>query len=140
MWQHKNIIKHATLLITILMLQACAQEPLPESKEAYIGVWQSQGGFQIQILPEGFANIYQPIDSTQIEYTSLRIEHANKEFNFGFRIEFPADSIIAIDKPNFESKHYVINKKPFLDQDTMKMVLNGVVLRKYNEDNFLAGL
>ncbi len=127
------------LLLACMIVQACSQEPLPKSKEAYVGVWQAAGGFQLQILPEGYANIYQP-DSGQGEYTRLRIEHANKEFNFGFRVDFPADSLLALDKPNFDEKVYVIDEQPFIDNDTVKIVLNGVTLKKFNEEDFLSGL
>lgn len=124
--------------IIFLSLASCTGgDPVPKNKEAFVGVWQSPSGFQLQILREGYVNVYQPMDSLHPEYRSLRIMRANAVYNFGFEIEFIGDTILHIKKPYHSGKEYQINKSPFYDADTMKMVLNGVTLRKYNEDHFM---
>jgi hypothetical protein len=125
----------------IFMVSSCGGPgPVPKSKEAFIGVWQSPSGFQMQILPEGYANVFQPMDSLHPEYKKLRIQKANAVYNFGFMIEFLGDTAINIKKPYHSGRQYTINRNPFMDEDTMKMTINGVTLRKYNEDHFMVDM
>ncbi len=127
------------LMIIAFALSGCnKQPPVPEDKEEFIGVWQSPSGFQIEIMPEGYANIYQPMDSLHPEFDVLGIKKANAVYNFGFELEFSGDSIISIKKLYHSGRQYKIDVNPYFDADTMKMVMNGVVLRKYNEDHFMA--
>lgn len=132
------MIKSLALATIVFMMFSCGGvEPVPKEKEAYIGVWQSPSGFQIQILPEGYANVFQPMDSLHPEYAKLRIQRANEVYNFGFEVVFLGDTAIQIKKRYTDGKKYTINRKPFYDSDTMKMVINGVTVRKYNEDHFM---
>lgn len=125
------------LTSTVVMFSCGGVEPVPKEKEAYIGVWQSPSGFQIQILPEGYANVFQPMDSLHPEYSKLRVQKANEVYNFGFEVIFLGDSAIQIKKPYTDGKRYTINRRPYYDADTMKMVINSVTVRKYNEEHFM---
>ncbi len=132
-------ITFISLIFTAFILLGCnKQPPVPDDKKEFIGVWQSPSGFQIEIMPEGYANIYQPMDSLHPEFDVLGIKKANAVYNFGFGLEFTGDSIISIKKLYHTGRQYTIDVNPYFDADTMKMVMNGVVLRKYNEDHFMA--
>ena len=125
----------------IPVLVSCGgPEPIPKDKADFIGVWESSSGFQIQILPEGYANVYQPTDSLHSEYARLHISKVNAIYNFGFEVEFLGDTAINIKKPYHSGRQYTIGKNPYLDADTMKMVINGVVVRRYSEDLFMSDL
>jgi hypothetical protein len=61
----------------------------------------------------------------------------NAKLNIGITPEYAkgmlvgfADSILIISKPTVRAREYRIDRNPYLDGDTMKMVLNGVVLIK----------
>jgi len=139
----KRSINYGLLFaVTAVLIFSCknGSEPIPSGKEAYIGVWQSPSGFQIQILPEGYANVYQPMDSMHPDYKTLRVQRANEVYNFGFKVFFIGDSIIHIRKPYTDGKQYKINRTPYYDSDTMKMVINGVTVRKFNEEHFMEGM
>jgi hypothetical protein len=52
------------------------------------------------------------------------------EYSKGMFVEFNGDSIFEVIKPTVRAKLYRINKNPFTDGDTCKMVLNGVLFIK----------
>ncbi|HLN54006.1 MAG TPA: hypothetical protein VK212_09890 [Lentimicrobium sp.] len=133
-----NMYKVTVILTLSIILFSCGgAEPVPKQKEAFIGVWQSPSGFQIQILKEGYANVFQPMDSLHPEYERLRIQKANEVYNFGFEVIFHGDTTIQLKKPYHGGKVYQITRNPFMDADTMKVIINGVTLKKYNEEHFM---
>lgn len=126
-------------VILLFLLSSCGgPDRIPEAKKDFIGVWQSPSGFQIQIMSEGTANVYQPIDSLHPDYERLRLRKANAVYNFGFEVEFLGDTVLNIKKPYHSGRLYRIDMKPFMDADTMKMAINGVVVKKYDEEFFMA--
>lgn len=138
----RNLYYGFLIAVSAVLIFSCgnSSEPIPSGKEAYIGVWQSPSGFQMQILPEGYANVFQPMDSMHPDYKTLRVQKANEVYNFGFKVYFIGDSIIHIKKPYTDGKQYKIYRSPYYDADTMKMVINGVTVRKYNEEHFMADM
>lgn len=133
-----GLFKILTSVFIFVMLVSCGgHDPIPKEKEAFVGVWQSPSGFQIQILEEGYANVFQPMDSLHPEYRKLSIRKANAVYNFGFEVEFLGDTALQLKKPYMSGRMYTVTKNPYMDADTMKMVLNGVVVRKYNEEHFM---
>lgn len=124
-------------MLAVILCSCGGTDPVPKEKEAYVGVWQSPSGFQIQILKEGYANVFQPMDSLHPEYERLRIQKANDVYNFGFAVVFHGDTTIQLKKPYQGGKIYQITRSPFMDADTMKVIINGITLRKYNEDHFM---
>lgn len=134
-----NITMFLTSIIFLFIIPACGDpDSIPATKMEFVGVWQSPSGFQIQIMPEGNANVYQPIDSLHPDYEKLRLRKANAVYNFGFEVEFLGDTAINIKKPYHSGRLYRINKSPYMDADTMKMIINGVEVRKYKEEFFMA--
>jgi len=47
-------------------------------------------------------------------------------------VEFSGDSLLIISQPTVRAREYHINKNPYKDGDTCKMILNGVLLIKQN--------
>lgn len=126
-------------VIFLFLLSACgAPDSIPATKMDFVGVWQSPSGFQIQIMAQGNANVYQPIDSLHPDYEKLRLRKANEVYNFGFEVEFLGDTAINIKKPYHSGRQYRIDKSPYMDADTMKMIINGVVVKKFEEEYFMA--
>lgn len=133
-----SLYKSSGVILMICLLASCGgHDPVPKEKEAFVGVWQSPSGFQIQILQEGYANVFQPLDSLHPEYKKLSIRKANAVYNFGFEVEFLGDTALQLSKPYMSGRMYSVNRTPFMDADTMKMILNGVTVKKYNEEHFM---
>jgi hypothetical protein len=130
-------ISGVVLIVGVILCSCGRTNSIPKEKEAFIGVWQSPSGFQIQILREGYANVFQPMDSLHPEYERLRIQKANDVYNFGFEVIFHGDTTMQLKKPYHRGKVYRIVKNPYMDADTMKVIINDVVLRKYNEEHFM---
>ena len=103
-------------------------EPIPKNKEAFIGLWRTQSGFQIEIDSSGIANAI-PIDINNPDYNKID-PGMTPEYSKGMFVEFNGDSIFEVIKPTVRAKLYRINKNPYWDGDTCKMVLNGVLFIK----------
>jgi hypothetical protein len=106
-------------------------QPIPKGKEAFIGVWQAQSGFKVDIKASGIADVFEhnlPLNSDNMKLIiGITPEYA-KDMLVGFR----GDSVLIIRKPSVRAREYRIDRNPHLDGDTMKMVLNDVVLIKQN--------
>jgi len=103
-------------------------QPIPKGKEAFIGVWQARSGFKVSIKSTGMADVTEGNISMNPDNAKLNIG-ITPEYAKGMLVEF-ADSILIISKPTVRAREYRIDRNPYLDGDTMKMVLNGVVLIK----------
>jgi hypothetical protein len=103
-------------------------DSIPESKKAFIGLWRTQSGFQIEIDSSGMANAI-PIDLNNPDYNKID-PGMTPEYSKGMFVEFRGDSIFEVIKPTVRAKIYRINKNPYMDGDTCKMVLNGVLFIK----------
>jgi hypothetical protein len=119
----------AIFLILNLFVSFERPKPIPKDKEAFIGLWRTQSGFQIEIDSSGIADAIPIIDHNNPDFKEidpgLSPEYA-KEMIVGFK----GDSIFSVSKPKVRSKSYRIDKNPYMDGDTCKMVLNGVLLIK----------
>lgn len=127
-----KIILAFPFAILLFMASCTGIDPIPQEKEVFVGVWVSPAGFQLQIMPEGVAHVYQPYDSTNPEYKQLAIEEGNAVYNFGFEIQFQGDSLLQLVKP-YLGKQYRLERYPYKDGDTLKMTLNGIDLVKQDE-------
>ena len=103
-------------------------QPIPKGKERFIGVWQAVSGFKVSIKSTGMADVTEGNISMNPDNAKLNIG-ITPEYAKGMLVGF-ADSILIISKPHLRAREYRINRNPYLDGDTMKMVLNGVVLIK----------
>jgi hypothetical protein len=104
-------------------------QPIPKGKEAFIGLWQSQSGFKVDIKSSGTADVTEGNISMNPDNIKLNIG-ITPEYASGMLVGFRADSVLIISKPTVRAREYKIDRNPYLDGDTMKMVLNGVVLIK----------
>jgi len=123
--------KYALLLLTILIsFTSCYNaKPVPKDKESFIGLWISHSGFQLEIKSSGTATITQIADTLQPDYTKLNITVA-PPFIKDMLVEFIGDSILSVSKPLNYTKEYNIDKNPYQDGDTSRLVLNGIVFIK----------
>jgi hypothetical protein len=104
-------------------------QPIPKEKEDFIGVWQSQSGFKVDIKSSGTADVTEGDILNYPENSKLNIGIA-PDYAVGMLVGFISDSILIISKPTVRAREYRIDRNPYLDGDTVKMVLNGVVLLK----------
>jgi hypothetical protein len=104
-------------------------KPIPKDKEAFIGLWRTQSGFQIEIDPSGTANVTQIFNHQIPDCEKLDIgitpEYAKKMI-----VGFKGDSIFSVVKPKVRAKSYRIDRNPYTEYDTCKMVLNSVLFIK----------
>ena len=123
--------KYLLLLLAILIsFTSCKNaKPLPKDKESFISGWKSYSGFYMVILPSGTATISQIANANDPEYDKLNIKVAPL-FIKDMIVEFKGDSVLSFAKPMTYAKEYTINKNPYTDGDTTKLVLNGVIFIK----------
>jgi len=101
--------------------------PIPKEKEAFIGVWLSRSGYKLHIKAAGTATITQLVNSNDSDFDTLNIKVAPPIIE-DIRIEFKGDSILMVIKPLVYAKEFRIDRYPYRDEDTSKIVLNGVTL------------
>ena len=123
--------KYSLLLLSFLISFTSCQnaKSIPKDKESYIGLWISHSGFQIDIKSAGTASITQIADTLNPDFSRLNIKVA-PTFIKEMIVEFKGDSILLVKKPLYFAKEYLINKSPYQEGDTLKLVLNGVILIK----------
>jgi hypothetical protein len=123
--------KYTSLLLTILLSFISCQnaKPIPKDKEPFIGLWTSHSGFQIEINSDGTASVSQISDTLEPDYNRLNIKVA-PPFIANMLVEFIGDSVLLIVKPLNYGKEYITDKIPYQDNDTTKLVLNGVLFFK----------
>jgi hypothetical protein len=103
-------------------------QPIPKGKETFIGIWQARSGFEMNIKSTGIADVTEGNISMNPDNAKLNIG-ITPEYAKGMLVGF-ADSILIISKPTVRAREYRIDRYPYLDGDTMKMIINGVVLIK----------
>jgi hypothetical protein len=123
--------KFSLLLLTVsFSFTSCEHaRPIPKDKGSFIGSWVSRSGFKIEINSSGIARVVPIINTEDPDYIRLDVgissEYAEKMY-----VGFEVDTALSLLKPQLIYKTFRIDKKPYLDGDTAKMVLNGVVLVK----------
>lgn len=123
--------KYSSLLLSILISFTSCQnaKPVPKDKEPFIGLWISHSGFQIEIKSTGISTIKQITDTLEPDYNKLNIKVAPLVIT-DMLVEFIGDSVLSVSKPLNYAKEYIIDKNPYQDNDTSRLVLNGVVFIK----------
>jgi hypothetical protein len=123
--------KFSLLLLSFLISFTSCQnaKPIPKDKESYLGLWISHSGFQIDIKSAGTASITQIADTLNPDFSRLNIKVA-PAFIKEMIVEFRGDSILLVRKPLNFAKEYLINRSPYQEGDTSKLVLNGVMFIK----------
>jgi hypothetical protein len=130
----KSLIKVLLLIIFAIFIFfqtfiSCKRpQPVPKDKEAFIGIWRTQSGFQIEINSSGIANAI-PISNNNPDFNKIDPGMTPK-YSKGLILEFKGDSMFSVTKPTVRSKSYRIDRNPYMDGDTCKMVLNGVLFMK----------
>lgn len=110
-------------------MSCSSPHPIPKGKEAFIGKWSSHSGFKMEIKATGTADVTEIDNQMDPEGNKLNIG-VTPEYAKEMLVEFIGDSILLIVKPTVRGKEYKISHNPYMDGDTCKMILNGVVLIK----------
>jgi hypothetical protein len=122
-----------SLLSVLIFFTSCETfkrtQPIPKEKESFIGVWLSRSGFKLHINAAGTATITQVVNSKDPDFDILNIKVAPPVIE-DIRVEFKSDSILMVIKPLLYAKEFRIDRYPYRDGDTAKIVLNGVTLFK----------
>ncbi|MGA2916087.1 MAG: hypothetical protein ABSE89_08700 [Sedimentisphaerales bacterium] len=103
--------------------------PIPQDKQAFVGVWKSESGFQLEIKAEGLANIRQIADHNKPDCKALNIGVAPQDIE-GMRVKFTGDNGLEVVSPGNYGKVYHIDRTPFVEDGRARMVLNGVTFTK----------
>ncbi len=90
-------------------------------------MWVSQTGFKMNIKPSGTADLTQNINSSNPDDSKLNIG-VTPEYSKDMLVKFRGDTILIISQPTVRAREYHIDKNPYQDGDTCKMILNGVLL------------
>jgi len=124
------------VLVFLLMLYSFTScisckgpKPIPENKKAFIGVWISHTGFKMDIRSLGTADVTENNNSSNPDDNKLNIG-VTPEYSKDMLVEFSGDSLLIIRQPTVRAREYHINKNPYQDGDTCRMILNGVLLIK----------
>jgi hypothetical protein len=117
------------ILIGIACISCNRPNPVPKGKEAFVGLWRSHSGFKMAIMSSGTANLTQLYNTLDSESVKLDVG-VTPEFAKDMLVEFGGDSLLIIKKPRVRGREYKIDRAPFMDGDTCKMVLNGILLIK----------
>ena len=130
LWIYRTCLNGLSLVCICFLCQSCHNpKPISKDKGDFIGVWQAYSGFKVEIKASGTADVYEynlPQNSDNIKL----IIGVTPQYAMDMLVGFGSDSILIISKPTVRAREYRIDRNPFLDGDTMKMVLNGVVLIK----------
>lgn len=128
--------KKYLVLVLLLMLYSYTSwisckspKPIPENKKAFIGVWISHTGSKMEIKSSGTADLTENHNSSNPDDDNLNIGVTPK-YSKDMLVEFSGDSLLIIRQPTVRAREYHINKNPYQDGDTCKMILNGVLLIK----------
>lgn len=131
-WKSLLVVRLGIIFVVFTSLQifvSCTRpQPIPKEKEAFLGLWRTESGFQIEIDSSGIANAI-PIDLNNPDYNKID-PGMTPEYTKGMFVEFMGDSIMEVIKPTVRAKLYRINKSPYMEKDTCKMILNGVLFIK----------
>ena len=103
--------------------------PIPQERQAFAGVWRSESGFQLEIKPEGTANIKQIVNRESPYCEALNIGVAPENIE-GMRVKFTGGDNLEVVIPGNYGKVYHIDRAPFVEDGQTKMVLNGATFVK----------
>jgi hypothetical protein len=117
------VIVLLTGILGLILIEYISNKPIPIQKEEelFIGKWKSSSGFVIEIKANGTAQI---LENSESETVFQWLPGRNP------RVFFKGDSLINLYDPFNMFRSYKINRLPYRDSLTFKMILNGVTLTK----------
>ena len=129
------MMKYSVFFLVIMMSLASCREatPIPIEKESFIGSWVSFSGFQMEIQSTGIAKVVPITDMKNPDFAKLDVgitpQYAEKMF-----VGFEGDTALYLLRPQLIYKSFRIDREPYLEGDTARMILNGVLLIKQKEN------
>lgn len=115
--------------ILCCLLIACGPKPIPSNKAGFVGEWTIGSAFRLNINANGTARLFQLIDPASPDYDKLCIKVGPRIIE-GMQVKFLVGDVLELAKPTLYGRTYKIDRPPYQDGDSVKMVLNGVVLVK----------
>ena len=103
--------------------------PISQERQAFVGVWRSESGFQLEIKAEGLANIKQIANRNDPDRKALNIGVAPENIE-GMRVKFTGDGGLEVVIPGNYAKVYHIDRTVFVEDERTRMILNGVTFVK----------
>lgn len=103
--------------------------PVPKEKREFVGKWQSNSGFIIEIKNEGLVDLSNNLTKTDADYEKLCIK-VGPSFIKDIFVNFKEDNILQVIKPLVYAKEYKIDQAPYQENNKVMIVLNGVILIK----------
>lgn len=95
--------------------------PLAKEKEVFTGVWESTPGFEMEITADGRAAVSQAPEA-RVEACNTPLRSAGRG---DFLITFPTDERLQLTRGALsQPKLYHIDRRPFKEGKTIKMILN----------------
>jgi hypothetical protein len=124
------VLAYLPALLFLIACMSCNRpHPVPQNKEAFIGLWLSHSGFKMEINASGTADLAQ-IDNPMDPESSKLDVGVTPEYSKDMLVKFGGDTLLIIVKPRVRGREYRIDRNPYMDGDTCKMILNGVLLIK----------
>jgi len=102
---------------------------ISQERQAFVGVWRSQSGFQLEIETGGLANIKQIVNRNEPDCKTLNIGVAPENIE-GMQVKFTGGDRLEVVIPSLYGKVYHIDQTVFVEDGRTKIVLNGVTFVK----------
>ncbi len=121
----------SSLLLLVIMSGAfvCGPKPIPPDKTAFVGEWSTRSGFTLWLNANGKARLFQPLERASPDFDSIGIKVA-PPVTEELRVQFVAPNRLDIWKTMLYGKRYRVDRPPYQDGDSVRMVLNGVTFTR----------
>ncbi len=121
----------SSLLLIIIACGAfaCARKPIPPDKAAFVGAWRTRSGFTLRLNANGTARLFQPVDRASPGFDSSGIKVA-PPVTEELSVKFEKPNGLVIWKSMLYGKRYRVDRPPYQDGDSLRMVLNGVTFTR----------
>lgn len=128
-----RLIILSVILVVSICLPSCdafrKPVPVPDDKQEFIGTWRYGSSFSITIHKEGRADISQRHPEGGFDRDTLHIRVAPEEIR-GIRVYFKKNNMMLVNDPFNYAREYHIDQYPYIENDSLKIVLNGRILVK----------
>ncbi len=115
------------LLVAVCGFVACGPRPIPPEKAAFIGEWRTSSGFALQLDPAGTARLFQNRASPDLDSIGINVAPPVTEV---LSVRFTEPNGLEVGKTMLYGKRYRVDRPPYHDGDSVRMVLNGVTFTR----------
>ncbi len=122
------------LTLAVLLGQFTASgQPLPQDKQAFLGLWKTRTGYALEFSTNGTVRMTQAYELSELRPFSFERSWNEGNVPLGpgpdghdfrlWKVEFQEDDFLQLSGPG-DSRRYKINLYPFTEGDQTKMFLN----------------